>query len=117
MLGEKMIVSEETNEILYVKNMCVGYMVQSITVFLVSITIYFVLKRWKYNHIFFSKQSRFPSKIPFDLISEVLYGKVVFNIGLIYCLQFVTTGIRPMKVDFVCSGEMKNQHLMVYCNL
>ena len=53
----------------------------------------------------------------FNLISKVLYRKVVLNSGVIYCFQLASVGIQTINLNFACTEIRKNQHIMLYWNV
>ena len=54
---------------------------------------------------------------PFNLISKVLYRKVVLNSGVIYCFQLASVGIQTINLNFTYTEIRKNQHIMLYWNV
>ena len=98
----------------YVRSLYVNHIVQSITFF-----------SDLHYHLFYARQVEIDShllppsetgNIPFNPIIKVLFGKVNFSSGIIYCLQLATVDIWT-KGNFVYTGVMKNQHLILYSNL
>lgn len=87
--------------------LCVNYMFQSIIVFLIYLTIYFMLKKEIRIRTVSSKQGKSLSAYLLIQLSKFCIDKLslTLNTGIIYSLQLVMFSL------------MKNQHLILYWNL